>query len=284
VLALALGVGCLLLVSGCGSLIRGSDATAGSTTSTTYLLQHIDYSSGDCVFWDQRSKDGIRNVHVVPCTENHVMQILGATKVPNGNGVYPGSAALVDRTAAACAAKQKAFLGAPLLRGGRFSPYDLSITVQGWAEGDRTYWCGIAQLDQYSPASQTAKVVHTSFEGQGKHQLVEVPVGTCSRGYSQLKDHPRLALYVSCDELHVWEATGHVTFGADEHYPDGDHFHQVTTDGCQALFATKVRPGIAGLIPSNMGISRLQWDAGDRTVTCIATRSGSVPYRGSVLK
>jgi len=273
----------VLAVGGC-SVLKGSDASPGSTTSTTYVLNPIDYSPGDCVFWDQRSAEGLRNARVVPCTENHIVQILGSTEVRNGSGVYPGRGALVDLTAATCAAKQKAFLGAPLLRGGRFSPYDLSVTVQGWDQGDRTYWCGIAELDQYSPASQTARVVHTDARGQGKHQLVEVPVGTCSRGYPQLQDHPLLALYVSCDRLHVWEATGHVAFGADETYPDGDHFHQVTTDGCQALFDAKVRAGIAGLIPSNMGISRLQWDAGDRTVTCIATMSGSVPYRGSVLK
>ena len=99
-----------------------------------------------------------------------------------------------------------------------------------------------------------------------------------------IRRNPELAPYVDCAKPHVWEVTGHVTFGADEPYPGGDHFHQVTTDGCRALFAAKVRTGVPGLIPSNLGITRLDWAAGDRTVTCIATRTGSRPITGSVLK
>lgn len=270
-------------LAGCST--GGSDDRAdgeGGRTTTTYVIDGRHYRTGDCVMFDQVATSGTHPSRVVPCSEPHVVELVGDTEIHTEGDRYPGSdqvRVLADKRCRELAAR---YLGEPLLVGGRFVHYGLGITPQGWAVGERTYRCGLAEMDKRSRNRRLAVLLEQSVKGQS--QIDDLEVGTCQPSIDQLRDDPTLPAILPCDQPHGREVTGEAPISDDHWDPNADVDAEAarTAAACRAALDAYAGPDHPGVHSTELGITKEAMALGDRDITCLAVPDGDQPLVGSV--
>ncbi|WP_426571651.1 septum formation family protein [Aquihabitans sp. McL0605] len=273
--AAALAIGVASATASCTA--AGDHSKASGSTSTTYVLTYHDYQRGDCVAWDQqRQKADARAIAIVPCSKPHVMEITGSTEVRDDGTGYPTAQASDLRVRRPCTAKASALLGQPLEADGRFSLYGLGITPEGWQEGERTYWCGLAEMDGTDGTGRLA--VMRTGDARGASQRLIIPAGTCHSSYHQQVAQPHLAALVPCDQPHGWESIGSAKATAPKGapYPSTADLRRQVDARCDALlkaYAPSSAEVHAGkVVATRLGMTVTDWAAGEREFQCLAER------------
>lgn len=251
-----------------------SPETAGATIDTTVdqrrahdavWLETRTFEIGDCVTWSATAgADGRHDTDVVPCEEPHRVQISGKLELDDLGDDYPSDDAwdvvLVDR----CRHHNEAMLGGALDPHGRVWPYGIVPRPEGWAEGDRTAWCGVRLAGDDDAAGARP------FRGSliGVPQEWHHPAGTCI-GSGSSRPAP-------CDEPHLFEITGSTLLADGLSLPDEDDhtgWGALVGDTCDALAEAHLGGALpAGVSAGWLPMAQESYDAGSRRVHCMVGR------------
>ena len=245
----------------------GGDAQeAAGDTSTTEgetQLESRRYVLGDCVEWVE---DGTLRVDtdIVDCTTPHRMQIAGKYLMPYSDD-YPPQEAWDALHTAECRqiVEEKLVVLDPY---GRFSVRTIVPTEEGWANSDRTVWCGVGAASA-DPEARVSEDVRTA------DQVVRYAVGEC---ISVAAD--RSAVIVTCDQAHRWEVVGLADFSDLAGPPTEDQIAARCTGPADAYLGG---PPVAPWAYGYELLAAESWAAGTRTVHCFV---GQMDAAGSQIE
>jgi hypothetical protein len=240
---------------------KTSSAPSSKTATTTRELAHRSYSPGDCVKWDQTASHGPQTSTVVPCAQPHLIELASQATVPARVTHFPTAAGWVDVGRAMCAQPDAAFLGRPLDPSGRFGVGWLHPTPEGWAQGDRTIWCGF-ELTAAGP-----DLLPFRGEVRGQSQELLFAVGSCLTVSAQGQANPAP---VPCAQPHSFEITGYANLGSLPQFPQSP---AALTDAVQSQCAADAvgyagRSLPAGVEWGYLDLTQASWNAGDRLAQC----------------
>jgi len=259
------------------SRVDASGSAAGEgTTNTTLGIQRRRFERGDCVVWDQRpGGDGTTTANVVGCDEPHLIEITGRYTITDRTQ-NPSTAEWVDITQhGECRRLAVDYIGSELDPYGRFHPQSIGPSPEGWAQGDREVWCGIATR---SPEAHSDLKIYNTFQGavKAQSQAMIFKTGAC---LATSPETGGIMGTVPCGEPHVFEITG--TVDAAPYFPasavpvSGDWNRRLNT-ACvkvsRTYFSGKVPPGVTAVV---MPIEPESWRTGQRTAHCLAARLDS---------
>lgn len=199
-------------------------------------------------------------------------------------------------------------LGGPIDPAGKFAAYAVLVpTLQSWAFGDRTVWCGLgspprdlASLQQLNTAEDPnspvtrAPLISYVGEARGVSQTFLFPPGSCLA--ETTLDRPDVAAgaggghargTVPCDQPHTDEVVGSVDIsGRASSDPTDAQEQQLFGPPCEAAVRTYVgRPLAENETYGWFSILPASWDAGRRATECTVSRmqgSTPVPVSGSL--
>jgi hypothetical protein len=228
------------------------------------------------VEWDQ-DESGTRDVSVIPCTEPHLMQIVGkvdATK--HFSDKYPSNGAWMNFFDKVCGPLVEKLMGAKIDPYGRFAAGAIYVFPESWERGDRDVWCGATARGESPLQWKNLTPFRGSIEGASQ-QVLSAP-GTCFSS----QNTP-----VACALPHEYEIVGHTALG-DRPPPaedDTDAWSQRAA-ACEVLAREFMKRPLAegeqwGWVP----VLPVSWDAGAREVQCTVGRYAGeqrVPTSGSL--
>jgi hypothetical protein len=241
----------------------------------------FDARPGSCFQW---TKQGMSDMHQVPCAEQHLMEISGSVNLSND---YPKNAPFPDQQTGwpqivkkSCTQPTSDFLGGRLDPYGKFSVTALKPSAQSWAAGDRSMECGL----QVVTASNTIVPFAGAVAGQDQSDVH--PVGTCLGIKNRVVTEP-----VDCAMPHAWEIVGQVDLGPSfpNVFPGPDQQDGVAGPKCNAAAAgsQNIKDKGPGLAVTWDDRKQESWLAGSRKVDCkvgapLADNSALAAVTGSV--
>jgi hypothetical protein len=124
-----------------------SSTSRAANTPTTHLqLTHRDYAVGDCVVWDD-SKPGQIGTRVVPCTQPHLVQIVGTIDLRARFHRYPTENELRTLFQTECVDDAKARLGAGVATTQNRAFGGLYPSAASYRRGDSIVSCWIGTVN-----------------------------------------------------------------------------------------------------------------------------------------
>ncbi len=240
-----------------------TSAPSGSTTSTTprVELSARKYSPGNCVTWDQELTGAVKPTLVVPCTQDHLIEIVSKATIPTSVSQFPDGQGWINLAQILCAQPVTTYLGYALDPFGRFQISSINPTIESWKQGDRTLWCGIGL-----GGAIDAPTVPFTGTVRGQSQQLLNPVGTCLNfdpGNTNSGSVP-------CTESHAAEVVGNAILAALTQLPQGNALGDAVAAQCAPLAARYAGGSLpAGTRWGYLGLAQSSWNAGDRVVQCI---------------
>ncbi len=244
-------------------------SSSSSTTTSPVNLVQRSYKTGDCVKWDPTDPAEDVSTSVVPCSEPHLIEMVSKATVPASVSSYPDAAKWVDLATILCAKPVTSYLGYALDPAGRFQVSDIGPTPESWAQGDRTFWCGL-------DLGSTKGIPNLLFTGavRGQSQEYLYPIGACLSVSAQGITN---ADAVPCTQPHTYEVVGNASLASLPQLPQGS---TALADAVRAQCATVASQYAGGALPAGvdwgyLGLAQASWNAGDRMVQCTIERVGS---------
>ncbi len=250
-------------------------ASTGPTTSSTIAIASRSYHVGDCVRWDQGASPALeRQTSVVPCSDTHLIEIIGGARIPAGDlAPFPDEAQWDAYRQQLCAPMAQPYLGYPLDPAGRYGIASLQPLERAWRSGERQLWCGLgARWPDGRPASSTQ--VFYAFTGsvKGADQTYLFGTGTCLA----LTADGRFGDSVPCTQPHGSEITGTTAVTAATFPATDQAWAAAVGAACQQVTSRYVGGTLpAGVTASWLTVEESSWAAGRRVVECTAVRFGS---------
>lgn len=242
-----------------------AETGSGETTDTTGdRLEARDYAPGDCVTW--RDDDpGQRATFIVPCHEEHRIEIAGKVKVPGDT--YPAdveewSGLIMGH----CPPVVRAFIGGPIDPDGRYKVGGIYPSREGWNAGDHGLDCGVQS--NMGPAGMSSATLFTG-KARADNQVFTPAIGSCGNNLFRGE--------VPCDQPHDSEVVGHVDLtGRFETPPplgELSAWERLLSEPCRkAGTAYMGHPESESLRIGFTPIGPDSWAAGKRVAACVVSR------------
>ncbi|PPF68686.1 hypothetical protein C5C18_07335 [Rathayibacter tritici] len=143
------GAALLLLLSGCSSVVGpdGPEAVRdeGGTVTVAGVTDVFSLRRGDCL--DDPGDNRIADVDVVPCSEEHALEIFHSFAQPGER--YTGRTTLLAQADASCEPEFGAVIG--IAYGDSALEYRSMVPSEvGWRHGDRSVVCAVFDPDDDS--------------------------------------------------------------------------------------------------------------------------------------
>ena len=256
----------------------------GPTSSTTRAVTGREYTEGDCVTWDQDATSTDQPpTRVVPCDQEHLIEIAGHMEAPAGlSSDYPSDAVWNELRDTECRRIVERHMRGPLDPKGRYQAGWLRPLPAAWANGERTAWCGIIAIPIDVAVSRDIPAELRPFTGRARiedqQQLYDA--GTC---LTQTPDGG-IAAVVACTEPHSLEIPGAIQLDQTAARPVTDEAWQtVAIPPCRRLAAAYLnRPLSRDVLVGFFRISQASWDAGARKVECTLVRADNALMTASL--
>ena len=245
-------------------------STTGSTEPTTIppegtvqRLERASYERGDCVDWEQ-GRVGSSETMVVDCGDEHRLQVAGSIRLDDfeGRRDYPDEEQWDALFEQRCGPVVAEVLGGTLDPFGRWAVGGIRPTADGWADGDRTVWCGaISSAEEPGAAGGQSR-----FRGvvDLARQVDPRPRGQCLT----LRPDRRLTP-VDCAGPHQLEVAGQGSVAADAYPGDG-----AVQAACEAVALAYLGDVVAGYGAADF--DDRSWATGRRTFDCVVGQPGDV--------
>jgi hypothetical protein len=189
--------------------------------------------------------------------------------IPSSVSSYPDAGKWVDLATILCAKPVTSYLGYALDPAGRFQVSDIGPTPESWAQGDRTFWCGL-------DLGSTKGIPNLLFTGavRGQSQEYLYPIGAClsvsAEGITNTNAVP-------CTQPHTYEVAGNASLASLPQLPQGS---TALADAVRSQCAAAAGQYAGGALPTGvewgyLGLAQASWNAGDRVVQCTIERVGS---------
>ena len=207
-------------------------------------------------------------------SEPHLIEISGRVDLGQRFNHYPTDAEFAVVYDTDCAPQVGSLIGRPLDPDGKFGASGIHPSAKGWADGQRTVWCGAAAISQYQ---QQYAYLLPLFAGrvEGADQTLLEPVGSCWSSASQYA--------LPCSAPHEWEVTGYVDLtGRSSTAPseqDSRAWERLVGGSCDLSARVYLgRPPTGQYRASWIPVSQRSWNVGRRKAECTLAR-----YRNSTI-
>jgi hypothetical protein len=254
-----------------GGVVDEATSTTTPRSVEADSLETRTYEPGDCATWNPSS--GTADTQVVDCSQPHLIEMAGSVDLhddPTVGRTYPNEQAWDVIIARSCDPVVATHFGGAVDPNGRWRVSAIHPREDGWAQGDRTVWCGLISGDA-DGVGATGAWVSSSGPADLSAQAVERPVGQCRA----IQPSGSTAA-VDCAQAHQLEFVGMAVLPDAGAYPG--------QEAVQAACLRLVQPYVgssAAFSYGSWGFDDRSWDAGVRRVNCVVGSSGDVDGWGT---
>jgi hypothetical protein len=177
-----------------------------------------------------------------------------------------------------CNGPTQAYLGYTLDPAGRFLITTIFPSSDGWAQGRRTIWCGVAEHGpQGTPAPTGFATVHFTGRVKGADQTYLYATGVC---LPLVTGTLTFGAIVDCASPHIAEISGTTKLSAAQMPGTAQEWNTAPHPSCvtvtEAYLGGKVQLGTAAAASafqvSVVPLPASSWAAGERMVNCFIAR------------
>ncbi|MEM7322595.1 MAG: septum formation family protein [Actinomycetota bacterium] len=261
-------ISAIFLVGGDSGASAGQDT--GGSRQPGAIVTASDLAIGDCV--NPRTGSSASQWQLADCTTPHQAQVSEILAFSDGDGAFPGEAALIDWLGDRCTAAGEAYLDSPVLDT-TLAARSSTPGAAAWAAGSTETVCSVQQLDA-SPLDRSVEGAGSDFPRPDAVPVSRLKVGDCFVPDDGVNAYDlnsnSLALLVPCDGEHngVFFGRANLDFAADDPFPGQDQVGTATSDLCASLFQEAYDVEAEGFNYRYWRPNETSWDRGDRGVLC----------------